>query len=97
QPSLYEGFGIPILEAYQCGCPVFLNNKSVFPEIAGDAAVFFELDNEQQNLSEKLEAFLSYTDAQKNALIEKQQKRLEFFSWKKSAEKLNEVYLSVLK
>jgi glycosyltransferase involved in cell wall biosynthesis len=96
-PSLYEGFGIPILEAYQCNCPVFLNNKSVFPEIAQDAAIFFELDENKRNLSEKLEMFLNFTDAEKHELLEKQLKRLADFSWKKSAEKLNEVYLSLLK
>ncbi|MCR4791487.1 MAG: glycosyltransferase family 4 protein [Lachnospiraceae bacterium] len=41
-PSLYEGFGIPILEAFSCGCPVALSNCSCFPEIAGDAAAYFD-------------------------------------------------------
>ena len=40
--ALYEGFGIPILEAYACHCPVALSNTSCFPEIAGDAAVYFD-------------------------------------------------------
>ena len=42
-PSEYEGFGIPILEAYQADCPVMLNRKSCFPEIAGDAAIYFNM------------------------------------------------------
>ena len=41
-PSLYEGFGIPILEAYACHCPVALSNASCFPEIAGDAGIYFD-------------------------------------------------------
>lgn len=41
-PSLYEGFGIPILEAFKNGCPVLLSNCSCFPEIAGDAALYFD-------------------------------------------------------
>lgn len=41
-PSLYEGFGIPILEAFKNNCPVLLSNCSCFPEIAGDAALYFE-------------------------------------------------------
>lgn len=40
-PSLYEGFGIPILEAFKNDCPVLLSNCSCFPEIAGDAALYF--------------------------------------------------------
>lgn len=95
QPSLYEGFGIPILEAYQYDCPVFLNDKSVFPEIAKEAAVFFTLDESVHDLDSKLEMFLAYSDGQKRELIERQRNRLMDFSWKKSAEKLNDVYLSV--
>ncbi|MDQ3242894.1 MAG: glycosyltransferase family 4 protein, partial [Gemmatimonadota bacterium] len=41
-PSLYGGFGIPILEAFNCGCPVICSNASSFPEVAGDAALYFE-------------------------------------------------------
>lgn len=41
-PSLYEGFGIPIIEAFSCGCPVICSNASSFPEVARDAAVYFE-------------------------------------------------------
>ncbi len=41
-PSLYEGFGLPILEAYSCSCPVILSNTSSLPEIAGDAAAYFD-------------------------------------------------------
>lgn len=40
-PSLYEGFGLPILEAFSSGCPIALSNTSCFPEIAGDAAEYF--------------------------------------------------------
>lgn len=39
-PSLYEGFGIPILEAYACLCPAIISNTSCFPEIAADAAAY---------------------------------------------------------
>lgn len=95
-PSCYEGFGMPILEAYKAGCPVLLNNKSCFPEIAQDAAVYFDLNEETSDLSTVLESFLDLDDTSKNILLEKQQKRLEFFSWKESARKLSEVYRSVI-
>jgi len=41
-PSLYEGFGLPVLEAMQCGCPVVASNTTSIPEVAGDAAVFVD-------------------------------------------------------
>jgi len=41
-PSLYEGFGLPVLEALQCGCPVLLSNNSSLPEVGGNAAFYFD-------------------------------------------------------
>ena len=55
-PSVYEGFGIPILEAYKAGCPVLLNKKSCFPEIAQDAAIYFYLDYNGSNLADVMRA-----------------------------------------
>ena len=95
-PSLYEGFGIPILEAWQANCPVLLNKKSCFPEIAQDAAIYFTLDDTTSNLLDVLDDFLKMCPEEKENFLEKQKKRLSFFSWKKSAEKLLLVYNSVL-
>ena len=96
-PSLYEGFGIPILEAWQAGCPVLLNQTSCFPEIAQDAAIFFQLNENKSNLATTMEQFLHMGDTDLKELIAKQSRRLENFSWKKSAEKLYEVYERVTK
>lgn len=94
-PSEYEGFGIPILEAYQAECPVLLNNASCFPEIAGDAAIYFEMSNEDSNLAEQLERLLAMSFEEREALLSKQRERLSRYSWEESAKKLVEVYKSV--
>ena len=94
-PSDYEGFGIPILEAYQADCPVLLNRASCFPEIAQDAAIYFNINSNDNNLSECLVNFLSMSKYEKEILLNKQRARLADFSWKKSAEKLAKIYNSL--
>lgn len=95
-PSLYEGFGMPILEAYAYGCPVILNHKSCFPEIAGDAAIYFESDNNSSNIHEVLNTFYSMTNFERNELIQKGYRRLSLFSWIKAAQMLGNVYQSIM-
>lgn len=94
-PSLYEGFGIPILEAYQYGCPVFVNNSSCFPEVCGDAAIYFELNSKQDTLVNAINSFLS--GGNRAALLSLQSERLKKYSWDKSSKMLAEVYKRVSK
>lgn len=94
-PSDYEGFGIPILEAYQADCPVLLNRASCFPEIAKDAAIYFNINSNDNNLSESLENYLSMSKYEKDILLNKQRARLTEFSWKRSAERLAKIYNSL--
>lgn len=94
--SEYEGFGIPILEAYKADCPVLLNHASCFPEIAGDAAIYFTLKRDESNLAEVMEDFLAMDDAQIESLKQRQRERLNLYSWEKSALQLAKVYESVL-
>ena len=94
-PSAYEGFGIPILEAFVNGCPVLLNNASCFPEVGGDAAIYFDI-NRRGDLAEHLEAFLQAPEQDKADLIACGRERAKLFSWEESARKLSDVYKTIL-
>lgn len=94
-PSKYEGFGIPILEAYKADCPVMLNRASCFPEIAGDAAVFFDLNSEKSDFEEQFETLYRLTGDERGELIQRQRERMKLYSWSKSAAQLADVYKDV--
>lgn len=96
-PSKYEGFGMPILEAYKADCPVMLNRASCFPEIAGDAAVFFDLNSEKSDFEEQFETLYRLTGDERGELIQRQRERMKLYSWSKSAAQLADVYKDVLK
>ena len=94
-PSLYEGFGIPILEAYQMDCPVLLNRKSCFPEVAGEAALYFNLDDQHDDLLNTLQTLVAMSSTARAKLLNKQQERLKNYAWQKAANALHDVYLIV--
>lgn len=95
-PSLYEGFGMPILEAFSHGCPVVLNRKSCFPEVAGDAALYFDSNGHDSDLTEVLEKMAAFSIAQRDDLIRRGYERNMLFSWTDSAKKLAGVYESIM-
>lgn len=96
-PSLYEGFGLPILEAFSCGCPTVLSNCSCFPEIGGDAALYFDTKEYAAiSLLSQLERVYNFSDNERTSIIQKGYDRLKMFTWEQSANKLCEVYKSVL-
>ncbi|MBU0576940.1 glycosyltransferase family 4 protein [Patescibacteria group bacterium] len=85
-PSLYEGFGLPILEAMQCGTPVITSDSTSMPEVAGDAAILVN-PNDLHELKRAMDEL--YRDETLRAeLIEKGFRQAEKFSWKKAARKL---------
>jgi glycosyltransferase involved in cell wall biosynthesis len=82
-PTWYEGFGLPVLEAMQCGCPVITSNTSSIPEVAGDAAIMLDPDD-VAGLSESMEKVLN-NDSLRKELSGKGIRRSKLFSWDKSA------------
>ncbi|OAI50951.1 hypothetical protein AYO37_00600 [Opitutia bacterium SCGC AG-212-L18] len=89
-PSLYEGFGIPVLEAMQCGAPVITSNVSSLPEVAGDAAILVDpLDT-----SALCQAFLNlYNDRELCQILSlKGIQHAKSFTWDACVDKMIEVY-----
>jgi len=82
-PSLYEGFGIPVLEAMQNNCPVLCSNTSVLPEITEDAALLFDPNNEIE-IKQCIESVIHDKELRNN-LIQKGKERVKFFIWQKTA------------
>ena len=78
-PSLYEGFGLPVLEAFSAGAPVICANNSSLPEVAGEAAIFFDAMRSDE-LTEKLLSLWENT-SQRSTLIQKGRERCKIFSW----------------
>jgi glycosyltransferase involved in cell wall biosynthesis len=94
-PSLYEGFGIPILEAMSQGCPVALSNTSCFPEIAQKNAAYFDPYN-KESIKNCVEDLI-VNEKKRKLLSKKGLKRAKEFSWEKTAKETKKVYEKVLK
>ena len=89
-PSLYEGFGMPVLEAMACGAPVVCSNASSLPEVAGDAALFVDLRDAEAWAQAMTRVF---EDANlREDLRRRGAHRVKAFSWEQSARNLLRVY-----
>lgn len=89
-PSLYEGFGLPPLEAMSASCPVISSNTSSMPEVIGDAAEFFDPAS-VDSIRWAIEKVV-YSEDRRAALVARGQERIKLFSWKKCAEQTRDVY-----
>jgi glycosyltransferase involved in cell wall biosynthesis len=83
QPSHYEGFGIPVLEAQQLGAPLICSDAGPLPEVAGDGALYFP-PREPERLAAAI-VQLKYDAALRSALIERGRRNAEGFDWKRTA------------
>lgn len=86
-PSLYEGFGIPVIEAMACGTPVVVSNVSSLPEIAKDAGILIDPYN-STSIANGINRVLAYTPSQKDTMVQKGYKHLQQFSWDVCAQKV---------
>ncbi|GAB1420971.1 glycosyltransferase family 1 protein [Anaerolineales bacterium] len=93
-PSLYEGFGFPVLEAMACGKPVITSNISSLPEVAGDAAIM--IDPYDVNALTKAIIDIIENTSLREDMIQRGFQHLQNFSWSKSADQLQNLYTRIL-
>ncbi len=93
-PSLYEGFGLPVLEAMQCGCPALLGNNSSLPEVGGSAAAYFD-PNIPGSLKYVLEDLIQ-NESRRIQMTVAGYKQVTLFSWDLTADRHKEVYRNLL-
>jgi len=93
-PSLYEGFGIPVLESFASGCPVICSKTSSLPEVAGDAVIYFDPTDKLSMLNSIKKVI--YDDELRKQLMDKGIERVKEFTWKKTAEKTKKIYEEIL-
>jgi len=93
-PSLYEGFGLPVLEAMSYGTPVVVSNISSLPEIAGEAGIYIQPDS-TKSIADGISQALSETKAARAKRVALGKKRVTEFTWDKAADRVIEVLSEV--
>lgn len=94
-PSLYEGFGLPVLEAMSCGTPVITANNSSLPEVGGDVAYYIEDALDEGALSIQMEKITGLTDEKRKELSDRSIEHARLYSRKKCAEELLKLFLGM--
>ena len=88
-PSLFEGFGIPVLEAILCEVPVAASNSTSMPEVAGNAAIYFEPTSDE-SIAEAMERIWMDTQLRQR-LISNARVQRQKFSWEQAASRLYDI------
>lgn len=92
--SLYEGFGLPVLEAMACGCPVITANSTSLPEVGGDSVLYvdpYDIEDISQKMNE-----LMVNPSLRKSLINRGLARAQLFSWSKTAQNVQQIMLNCL-
>lgn len=92
-PTLYEGFGIPVLEAFACDCPCIISEVSSLPEIAGEAALYIE-PTIPESIAYAVEKIIG-NSALRETLIQKGREQLAKFSWQRTIDDTVNLYQSI--
>lgn len=94
-PSLYEGFGLPVIEAFSCGCPVITSDRGSLEEISGGASQLVDPDNSEDIAVKMVKVFID--KSLRNDLISKGIKQANNFSWEKTADGYISSYQKIFK
>jgi glycosyltransferase involved in cell wall biosynthesis len=93
-PSLYEGFGLPVLEAMACGTPVITSNRSSLPEVAGNAAILVNPDVEEQIADAIVNVITD--DSLRQLLCQRGLERVKLFTWENTAHETLKLFEEVM-
>ncbi|MDD3718565.1 MAG: glycosyltransferase family 1 protein [Actinomycetota bacterium] len=94
-PSIYEGFGLPPLEAMACGVPVITSRRASLPEVVGDAALLLEDPLEAEEIAARVEEVIS-DHVLRSRLVEGGRERARIFTWEKAAAQVMDIYKRVM-
>ena len=92
-PTLYEGFGIPVLEAFACNCPCIVSNLSSLPEVAGNAALYID-PTSSDSITQAVEQLI-HNPAIRQELIRKGREQLSNFSWDRTVTETVQLYKAI--